>query len=63
MKSFGKHLNIYFFLERLKNEQEVQELYLRLQRAGTETKDSQRNSYKKAGEKLAHLGIFLDQNE
>ena len=62
-KHFGKHPNIFVFIENLKKEQESQELNLRLMRAGAETKEKQKKKYKNATEKLKNLRRLLDGNE
>ena len=62
-KYFGRHPSIYVFIENLKNEQESQELNLRLMRAGTETKEKQKKKYQRATEKLVSLRRLLDSGE
>ena len=54
---------VLFFLEHLKEEQEAQELNLRLLRAGAMTTIPQRQRYKIANEQLTRLRQLLDSKE
>lgn len=56
---FGKHPNIYRFIELLKDEQEAQEMNVRLLRAGTVTNRVQDKKYKAASDKLKRLANLL----
>ena len=60
----NKHPNyIYRFLELLHEEQQYQELNLRLLRAGTSTTDKQRSKYACVNEKLQCLKELLLDGE
>lgn len=62
-KTFNRHPNIYQFIEHLKNEQESQELNLRLLRSGTITARPQDKIYRNASEKLKNLKKLLDNDD
>lgn len=62
-KKTSKHPNIFIFIEKIKQEQESQELNLRLIRNGIDPYRKQAKKYADASTKLANLRFLLEENE